>query len=447
MGIFDKFSKKKDPKVFVLSLDGMPYSFAKRNTDSGNWPAFKRLIDEGDFKEMYSVMPPISSVAWSSFQTGKNPAKHNVFGFVDRDPKTFELILPNSKRLMTKTLIEILSDNGKKVISINVPVTYPPKPVNGIVVGGFLSPNLQKAVYPVEKLGFFEQNGYIVDADSEIGHRNSDQMMDELFRVVENRFDILFKLLEREEWDFFIHHVMETDRMYHFFWDWSDYAQQFDEFHKLIDFNIEKLLTKLPEETEFMMLSDHGFTKLNREINLNYVLWDRGFLHFTNDPPQGLINMAEKSRAYSFIPGRVFVNLEGREKTGTVKPGAEFDAVIKDLMQLFDELTDPETGDKIVQKQFLRDEVYSGEFLEKGADLLVLPHNGYDFKASFRIDTFFEETDFHGMHTYDDAFFYVRGHKIKAENFSIMDLAPSILNLFGIDADKSMDGNNILHTD
>jgi len=423
----------------------MPHSLARKLMANNKLPTFTRLMEYGDMKEMLSVVPPISSIAWSSFMTGKNPANHNILGFIDRMPESTEIYFPNSEHMKSKTLWEILSDHGKKVAVINVPVTYPPREVNGLLVGGFLSPNLESAVYPKNMTAFFEQNNYVIDADADLAATDPDKFLDELFRILHIRFDILFKLLDRQEWDFFLYHIMETDRLYHFYFarDEKDYASRFTKFHQIIDKYIEKLLEKLPDDVFFMMLSDHGFCPLDKEINLNYLLWDNGFLKFDNDPPMGYTNMSRSTKAFSLIPGRIFVNLEGREFNGSVKAGEEYNNVISDLVSLFEGFADPETGKKVIEYIYMRDDVYKGDNLHRAADMFVLPYNGYDLKAAFNTNTFFEETHFFGMHTYDDAFLYINEGKIQKDNFSIIDLAPSILNVFGIDDSEKFDGEVI----
>ncbi len=411
-------------------------------------PAFGNLAGRGDLKRMNSVMPPISSVAWSSFLTGKNPASHNILGFIDRNPANAEMFFPNSKNMMSKTLLEILSEHGKKVISINVPLTYPPRAVNGLLVGGFLSYELKKAVYPPEKAEFFEKNGYIIDADTDMAHNDPDRFLGELFRILEKRFEILFLLLKKQAWDFFIFHVMETDRLYHFFWDRHEknYPEKFLEFHKCIDFYIGRLVEKLPDDTDLIMMSDHGFCSLKKEVNINHLLMEKGYLRFQDGQMRGLGNIDRSATAYSLIPGRIFVNLEGREKNGSVKPGQEYNGLLNELKRDFEELTDPETGEKIIDRVFLRDEVYIGKFLGLAADMFLLPVNGYDLKAPFVPEPLLTKKNIFVMHTFDDAFLYIRNGTIEDREFSIIDVAPSILNIFNIESEGEMEGKPLFHT-
>ncbi|RKZ15701.1 hypothetical protein DRQ17_06175, partial [bacterium] len=78
-------------RLFILSIDGVPYSLLTSLIDMGVMPFFKSLITEKGFRRYNSVLPTISSVAWASFMTGKNPGAHGIFGFIDRRPSPFKL--------------------------------------------------------------------------------------------------------------------------------------------------------------------------------------------------------------------------------------------------------------------------------------------------------------------------------------------------------------------
>jgi predicted AlkP superfamily phosphohydrolase/phosphomutase len=151
MGLFGRLrrsGKAKPRRVVFIGLDGTPYTFMRRLIDEGRLPNAARLEQKGSLLRMDSMWPWVSSVAWSSMMTGVNPGKHNIYGFIDRDPATYKQFIPTSRNMKARTLWEVLGDAGKRVIVVNVPVTYPPRQVNGILVGGFLSPSLEKAVYP-----------------------------------------------------------------------------------------------------------------------------------------------------------------------------------------------------------------------------------------------------------------------------------------------------------
>ena len=157
-------------RVIVIGLDGVPYSFIRRHAQSGELPNMARMLSSGSFFRINSVIPTVSSCAWSSYMTGKNPAGHGIFGFIDRRPNPFSLFIPNARNLRAETIWEKLSRQGKRVIVINVPVTYPPKPVNGILIGGFLGTDVNRIGYPPQINRTLAQMNYVIDVDASKGH-------------------------------------------------------------------------------------------------------------------------------------------------------------------------------------------------------------------------------------------------------------------------------------
>ncbi|HKT38220.1 MAG TPA: alkaline phosphatase family protein, partial [Ktedonobacterales bacterium] len=153
-------------RVLAIGIDGVPYSFAMRQIAEGRMPNLARIFQAGTVRPLNSSWPFVSSVAWSSFMTGCNPGKHNIYGFVDRRLNTYDVFLPNSSTMKREPIWCELSKAGKEVVVMNVPVTYPPRQVNGLMVSCFLSPSLEKATYPKELAGRLQQMGYKIDADA-----------------------------------------------------------------------------------------------------------------------------------------------------------------------------------------------------------------------------------------------------------------------------------------
>ncbi|MCD6100522.1 MAG: alkaline phosphatase family protein [Candidatus Marinimicrobia bacterium] len=454
MAIFNRFKRRSKRRVFVLGLDGVPYSMVCDLIAKGHWPNFANLFGKNSFVRMHSVIPTISSVAWSSFMTGKNPAKHNIFGFVDRVPNPFQIYIPTGKNMKTETLWEILSKNGKRVVVMNVPVTYPPREVNGILVSGFLATDIDKAIYPKEISSILKDMGYIIDVDPWKAKEEKDQFLEDLFNALERRFEVMFHFLKREQWDFFMCHIMETDRINHFFWDdWEKggkYSQKFVEFYKKIDSLIGELWQQLeiekPTAPKFIVLSDHGFCSIKQEVHINHWLVQKGWLKFKKTPPKDFTDIDSTSKAYSLIPGRIFINLKGREEMGTVNPDGEYDKLRSEIKAELSELKDPDTGEAVVKMVYNREDIYSGPFFNSAADLIVLPNAGYDLKGKLYTPRLFDRSHIVGMHTYDDAFLAMVDEDFSQGKsfYRIYDVMPSILAFMGIPAASDLDGDNIL---
>ena len=394
-------------KTVVLGIDGVPYTFLQAQFEKGAMPNLAAVCKTHGMKQMKSVFPTISSVAWTTYMTGTNPARHNIMGFVDRVANPFEITINTGADRKAETIWEALSKKGDSVIVMNVPMTYPPIPVNGVLVAGFLCPDIRRVSYPAGFSTYLQEQGYCIDVDAHIAQESKREFISQLIKVMDNRFDITFDLLNTRDWDFFQVVIMETDRLYHFFWDdlepGQEYSNEVEKFFKLLDDNIGKLLEKLPDDVRILLLSDHGFGKVSYEVQVNSWLEEVGLLSFPSTGPKALPNYAPESVCYSLLPGRIFLNLEGREEQGRIKK-ADYTKVrnhVKEQLALF---KNPQTGEKIFSGIFDREEIYEGPYLEAAADIIVHPSRGYDLKSRVGGKEIFNGSFMNGMHTYSDAF-------------------------------------------
>lgn len=456
MGLFGRLrrrGKERPGRVVFLGLDGTPYTFMRRLIAEGRAPNAARLAQEGSLLRMDSMWPWVSSVAWSTMMTGVNPARHGIFGFIDRDPATYKQFIPTSRHMKAKTLWEVLSEAGKRVIVVNVPVTYPPRPVNGILVGCFLSPSLDKAVYPPSYLPTLKSLGYIVDADPWKARESKDLALQEVNAALDARLRTLFYLFDNEEWDYLHVHIMETDRLHHFLWQQMEeghptYGPAFFAVYKRIDDMLGQLAARLDDNTTLMWMADHGFCTIRKEVYVNRWLADQGWLRLRTVPPErakGLDEIDPASVAYSLDPGRVFIRLRGREKEGCVAAGAEYEALRDQIAAAALELRDPDGGAPIFQSAFRREEIYHGPYLEQAADLILAPYDGYDPKGPlYKESLTYKGDELTGMHTYDDAMLYLRGQSIPQTRFSVLDVMPTILDVLGVPPPPDLDGRSLL---
>ena len=443
----------KSPRLVVIGLDGTPYTFVQRMLREGHMPNLSRIVEPAGYARMNSVYPTVSSVAWSCYMTGVNPARHGIYGFIDRKPGSYEVTIPNAQRMTAKTLWEMLSEAGKRVIVMNVPVTYPPRPVNGILIGGFLSPRLERAVYPPEKLALIQSLGYRIDTDPWLARESKDKLFADVQDCLARRGKTLLHLMDNEPWDFFQCHVMETDRLYHFAWEQYEtgdptYAPRFyDAIHQIDDLLGEVLQRVERSGAELMVLSDHGFCTLKYEVYVNTWLVNKGWLTMPDPKPERvqLKDVGPGSQVYSLDPGRVFINLQGREPEGTVPPD-EYEAWRTRIAQAaLEELRDPETGEPMLEQVIQREEVYHGPGLERAADLILAPRYGYDLKGAFAKETLcFKGDELVGMHTYDDAMIAIRNHAIPRQGFTIVDATATVLKLMEVEPPDGLDSRPLL---
>ena len=448
MGFFRR-RKDKGRKVVVIGPDGTPLSLISSLIAEGELPNFARIFEGGSVRPMTSAIPAVSSVAWSCFMTGKNPGKHGIYGFLDRKPNSYDTYIPNSNVMRSETLWEILSRHGKRVVVMNVPVTYPPRRVNGILVAGFLSPRLEKATYPASVGEQLKSMGYRLDVDPWQARENKDKFLEDLYYTLDKRQEAMFHFMETEEWDFFMLQIMETDRLHHFLWEhWEKgdekYAPAFLKLYHKIDGLLGRLYERLTEDTTLVVLSDHGFCTMKKEVFINRWLQDNGWLNFTKDPPDSLRDIHPDSKAYSMDPGRIFVNLRGREPQGSVDAGREYEALRKELTDALSELREPESGEPMIERVYKREEIYSGECYPQAPDLVAMPCRGYDLKGSVKKAVLTEKGVINGAHTYNDAMIYIQGQDINKQEVAIVDVMPTILRLMDVPIPRDVDGSVLI---
>lgn len=402
-------------KHVVMGLDGVPYSLLSRMFREGVMPFLKTLSEENYFKEINSSIPPVSSVAWTNYATGENPAAHNIYGFVDRVSNPFNLILPDSRTRKSDTLWKKLSKAGKKVIVMNVPLTYPPEPVNGILVSCFLCPNIEKGTYPKAFARYLKEKDYVIDADADMAKTNLEKFLEELFFIMRKRFEIAQELLVKETWDYFHLHIMETDRLMHFLWNAIEepsnqyHERVLDFFHEL-DGHIMKIFQLYGNKAKFTLLSDHGFCGIKYEVQMNKWLEQEGLLHYKTTSGKTLLNYASDSKCYALIPGRFYINVKGREENGCVS-SEEYESIRQELKNKLLQFKSP-LGENVIQEVYYKEEIYEGDSFANAPDLVAIPENGYDLKARVECSGIFENSHLTGMHTYNDAFLLTNGYPV-----------------------------------
>ena len=401
-----KLFSKNQKKALIIGIDGLPRDLLLGMMDKGVMKGLKS-ISEGRYRvhEMKASLPEISSVSWTSFMTGVNPAEHGIFGFTHLRPGSYQLHFTNSKDIMSPTFWQILSKRGKvgKTLVINVPSTYPAFPIEGLLVSGFVAVDFEKAVYPSSYVPILRSMNYIIDVEAEKARKDKKGLYADILQSLSVRRKVFLELFDREPWDLCVFCITETDRLHHFFFDERDLAT-FEKPYQMIDETISDLYgaakKKWGGEFLFMMVSDHGFSRLKQEVNLNAYFQKTGLL--TLDPSKEYYEKIERGTvAFAMDPGRVYIHCEKKFPRGHVKASETKETQERIKKVLFD-LRDKD-GVQVIEKIFEKEEVYRGPHLDEGPDLLCLPKAGYDLKGNLRKQEIFTTDIFKGMHTWNNA--------------------------------------------
>lgn len=400
-------------RTIIIGLDGVPYRLLEDLAQNGVMPNVSQIIQGGIFRKMASSIPEISSVAWSSVITGKNPGEHGIFGFIDLFPNSYRMRFPNFNDLKTEPFW--MNTDGKSVI-INVPSTYPVKDMNGVHISGFVSIDFDRSVHPKSLVSKLRELDYRLDVDSSTAHKSMQLFLSDLDNTLEARIRAYRHLWEEIDWHTFMLVFTGTDRLMHFLWNaYEDknhrYHQDFLEHFRKIDQAIGEIGHNMNDEDSLIMLSDHGFERLEEDVYINYLLRKEGILDFTDNSNPDFSKISAKTKAFALDPARIYVNLKGKYPCGGVEKNDK-EKVIEELISLFSALKID--GKKVIRDIYRKEDIYSGPFLDAAPDLILVGNRGFNLKAKINADRLLDKDIFTGKHTQDDAFLLLYSDKLLA---------------------------------
>lgn len=444
----------KNRKALIIGLDGVPCSLLSDYLRRGMMPRLRKIQEQGFLLHpMNASIPDVSSVSWTSFATGVNPGEHGIYGFVDLRPGDYSLHFPNSRDIQAPTFWEILGKTDqrtstlgdayrKKVqtpsrsIIFNLPHTYPAAPIRGVLVSGFVAIDLKKAVFPDTAYQYLDSLNYQIDVEAETVRKDKNRFLNDLFECFEIRKKAIDHFFLDEPWDLFLACITETDRLHHFFFDAAmdrshPFHERFIEFYRALDdwlnTMFEGFMKMSRENGLFMVLSDHGFAPIKKEVYLNPFLQKAGFLEASSEG-QFFQKLGGGTRAFNLDPCRIYVNYERVYGRGTVRR-EEGPALLKEIREALKTLRG-DGNEEVIEKIYLKEEIYRGPRTDQAPDMVCLPRPGYDLKGGIDRKEIFGQTIFTGMHTWHDAFCILPKHYGWAEKPSIDQLADPVLQYF-----------------
>jgi len=447
MGLFDRIRSDDPPRVAFIGIDGVPYSLVADNPDE--FEHLTAIADEGSAGAIDSIVPPESSACWPSLTTGVNPGETGVYGFQDREIGSYDTYVPMGRDVQAERIWSRITDAGRAATVMNVPVTFPPERDVQRMVSGFLSPGVDKAAYPDDLRAYLEDIEYRIDVNAKLGHEaDKSAFIEDAHETVDRRFEAFKHYVDRDDWDLFFGVFMATDRVNHFLFEdyekGGEYEAEFLEFYRKIDRYIGELRNALGDDVTLVVASDHGFTTLEYEVHLNQWLREEGWLSYDTDDPGGLGDISDDTRAYSLIPGRFYLNLEGREPRGSV-PESEYESVRAELREALEALTGPD-GTPVADRVETREDAFRGSHEDIAPDLVVIPNHGFDLKAGFTGGgEVFDTGPRNGMHSFDNACLFVDDDGARIKDADLYDIAPTILSLLDMDYERAdFDGASLV---
>jgi len=285
-------------RVVVLGLDGAEPSLIEKWRDE--LPNFREIMERGVYGRLKSVIPPLSCPAWNCMLTGKNPGKIGVFGFLNPyfvDGKV-RFKSPSSQYL--RTPIWRLISRRRRICLFNVPTTYPPKRINGVMVSGILTPTSAKNyTYPPRFAEVLDEvtGGYEkVPPPVELLSSGRDRFLRALDQHFMKKVKALKYLLELEEWDFFMGVLHPLDAVQHYFWHFMDvdhplynreeakeYGDVIKNWYKKADALIGDILKIIGDDVYLILVSDHGHGPSYYNLYINDWLYEEGYLKLAGE--------------------------------------------------------------------------------------------------------------------------------------------------------------------
>ncbi len=441
-GFFKKRLAQKDikEKVIVLGIDGVPFNLLKRFIEDGLMPNLANLAKRGTLTTMTASIPEVSSTSWSTFMTGVNPGKHGIYGFTELQKGTYKWRFPNSSNIRSDTLWDIAGRNNKKSIVLNVPSTYPARQLNGILTAGFVALDLKKATYPEAAYEYLKGIGYRMDVDIQKAKESSAALAEDIDKTFSIRKKAILHFLDNHDWDFFIGVITETDRLHHYLWNAlqeKNHPQHdfFPDFYHKLDTFIGEMYSRSGDDIPFIILSDHGFTTIKKEIYVNSWLREKGYLKFKKENPDSFEEIHEDSKVFALDPARFYIHLKDKYPLGSVE-AHEYKSLRQRLKEeLLSLVID---GEKVIKTVMYKEDIYNGGLYDDAPDLVALPYDGYDLKGSINKTHIAGKGFLTGGHTREGAVFFIN-RKIEQRDINIIDVGPTIISLLGI-KENSFDG-------
>ncbi len=490
------------PKLIILGLDGATWDILMPLLNEGRLKNLKRMVENGSYGNLISTIPPITSPAWVSMATGKNPGQLGVFDLLYRENEE-ELTLKPVYFYMFKGSFywDFLSNMGYRVGLIFYPFLYPPYRINGIMVPGYGAPSEEK-MYPSTLSDEIKKRfGEIKFMKGSPAGLSDEKAFKEIVSITKQHFEIGKYIIENNDLDVITFVISGTDWIQHFFWKFLDpthalydekiatvYREKIFKFYEYIDEQIGDIIGMFPD-SNFIIVSDHGFGSLDQYFNLVKWLIDNGYMvfkrkisgysKFKNSILQFMSKINRRIPIVKIIPRSIskkawatlkidiseVLDLERTKafclghhtSMGSIYVNKTLISNKKDVEKIKNDIknglieTLKRFGVENV-KFYSKEDIYHGKKAHLAPDMWFSVNDGRCAIMQQRIDhpVLFEnvplEKRINGSHRFE-GIFLAYGPDLAAKgnmgDLSIYDIAPTVLSFFGIPPPSDMDGKVI----
>ncbi|MCB8919151.1 MAG: alkaline phosphatase family protein [Ardenticatenaceae bacterium] len=421
-------------KVAVFGLDGVTFDLLQPWLDEGRLPNLAALLAGGASGRLRSTVPPVSASAWASFATGTQPGQHGLVDFTYPAQDGYDIQITNGRTRAVPAIWEIAGAAGKKVGVVSMPMTYPPRPVNGFMLCSFLTPSQEsRYTYPDElQEQLTAATGPFPLHMSEKGRGTDPARFVRAVKQMElDRTRAVCHLMDTQPWDLFVYVVETTDNLQHEVWHIMDPSHPRHDpaeaqavmpvildYYETVDRLLGEMLDRVPAGALVVVLSDHGFGPFHKFFHINNWLAAQGWLKFKRTPLSlakrlafklgvtpinalkwvtllrlgGLRKNVKRGRGGGLLRklflsfhdvdwartqafsvgnfGQVYLNVQGERPAGAVPP-AGYEALRDQIAAAALALRDPADGASVVQQVYKREEIFHGIRTQRLPDLVL----------------------------------------------------------------------------
>lgn len=434
-------------------------------------PNLSSLMDRGVGAPLRSTIPPITVPAWTAMMSSQDPGQLGFYGFRNRSAYDYtSLYFANASYVKAKLVWNHLSRNRLSSLVFGVPQTYPVKPLNGKMVGCFLTPDKSaQYTWPDEMKAELDQvadGDYIIDVD-EFRTDDKDGLIKQIYVMTERRFKAFRHFYKKDPYDFAMMVEMGIDRIHHGFWRFFDkshrlyepgskYENAIHDYYVYVDQEIGETLKLFDRETAVLVVSDHGAKGMRGAICVNEWMQQQGYLKLKSKPAKPgkfKIDLVDWSGTRAWGEGgyysRIFFNVQGREPEGQI-PAGQYEPFRNEIKAKLEAITD-ENGKNIGTKVFKPEEIYRRT--DNVPPDLIVYFGNLDWRSAGQvgggqIHMFENDTGPDDANHAQEGVFICN---LPRENFierkdvySIYDVAPTILTWFGLPVPEEMIGKSMI---
>lgn len=435
-------------KTVVLGMDALEWDYLEKFIDEGLLPNFEELIEGGNSADLRSTEPPITVPAWMSMFTGKSADELDVYRMNNLPRDSYEGDLALSHEFSG----EVWDEVDQEAIVIGVPGSFPAKDSDATVLTGALTPDTGSKGFcndeEFRQKYREELDEYKIDIDIEHIPGKEQRTYDEIKNILDARHNLFKSVLKNEDPELFVGVYMAPDRLQHHLLD--EDLEWPRKLYQEMDEKLGEIRQLLDEDTNLVIVSDHGFTRCEYSFSTNHWLNKKGYLKYKEKESKvsrnrikrflkktGLINLLrflpsnkveetakklpnsreidwKRTKAFSQgAYGMIYINTEKRPEGIVSKEDYEDirEKIISDLE------SENEKGDIVAQRY---EDLYNRELNKRAADVMFhFKNREIDASAGDKGVTY-EPKDMYGWHDVEGVF--ISSHIDRGEKMNITEI-------------------------